>query len=1399
MSNRVLLTTLLLATFLSFSLGSLPTKVFAATTVTAVSSEPTSLEKLGKFELVFSLSRSFPTNSFLPYYPYDANDTPQKFPGRNSPYGVDGITVQATITSPSGKAISVPAFFYQDYSRTVGGNGDTILTAGSNTSWRVRFTPEETGVYTYFLSVEDASGSSRWPTNGTKSFSVTPSTRTGFLRVASDDSRFLRLSTGQSFVPISSGQHWFDAQARTRSLGTEKAFDEFGKHGVNFTRFWTQNDGYNVTVEGHFDSYKWPDDANPENRIDIATIPKGTQINQRGSYELDAVVQAAERNGVKLIFSSHEDPYWIWDVPREDLKNPRYLDYWKRNYRYRVARWGYSTSIGAWEHWNEHGHISVGTDLSNFYQTLSSYVRSIDPYAHLFTTSQGSQAYSPGFYSTKAMDIISYHDYLMSSRYSADLFGDETNFIYRAAQCLRFPGTSGCFLGDSSSWSGPQKPIYWGEFDSSGANWNEPGTPSLLFQHNVLWAGLFSLAGSSPIDWYWQSQTFIPEKLSDKKIASAFFADIDYPGSRFTHLSTSDVSLTTPKVTASNSLLRALVLRGGTPNHAYAWVQHKNSTWQKAANTSPISGSFTIPQMQTGTYSIETWNTKTGAKQTTSVVVGSDQNLTIPVNGLTTNMAIKARSTTYVPPVVVTPTPSPAIPSPSATASPTSTPSPSTPPTTLPQSCKADISGDGVVDISDYVILVQNFFSSPLRVLRSDITGDGIVDLSDYAVLVRSFFLQCTPVTTATPTTAPTSNPTATPTTNPTATPTQPPLSNSGEWTQHAYNAQKTSYSPVTLGKNWSWKWSFNGPSSTGQPISGKTTLPRNVQPVTDGTRVYIAAGTRGVFALDRLDKNNDKQADVVWQATTVGTVNSTVAYDPSTDSIFALSTQGTLYKLSASNGTILGTFNLAQASTLPLPPTINNGRVYVGMGTSAFAITTSNLTQVWKYTTETAINTPMSFSQSSNKLVLGTADLFVHAIDATTGTRSWRTKPTPNAAGTPNEYSYGWPVISDENGLVLVKMRLEWQTLWDFAPYPTTNSQLRANFTNNPRIQALFALRLDTGSVPFVVNVGHGGYGDGGYMPMGPQPVVKTLSDGNQVVYTVIRGDSRFDGRWDSLFGEVVLDNTVAGLQPGDVRWIQYGTYGWTVGGDMQTPPTDEQPNVSMAGNALFGGHWALGNALEITDRSSSFGSYTNPIRSNPLPHIVSSSNAVTYNNQSHYSSSLLPMTAGGTEYRATPYGFYIYADSVGKIYDQYWTGYATYVPSGKMVYYRSNDGALIAMETSDAAASIPSNPQVAGATTVTSKPKSDVQVTRTVKIAYNFFNGKELLLSGKFPHQGNFKVLIPKDVLPKLGVNLTSTGRNSSNKFNEGTTITAKGIIEWYQGDQVLVVTDPSQITVK
>lgn len=73
---------------------------------------------------------------------------------------------------------------------------------------------------------------------------------------------------------------------------------------------------------------------------------------------------------------------------------------------------------------------------------------------------------------------------------------------------------------------------------------------------------------------------------------------------------------------------------------------------------------------------------------------------------------------------------------------------------TISPACAADVDKSGLVDISDYTVLVRNFFKSPIIDLAADIDKDGSVDLSDYSKLSGQFLQVCTPSSSSSSTTS---------------------------------------------------------------------------------------------------------------------------------------------------------------------------------------------------------------------------------------------------------------------------------------------------------------------------------------------------------------------------------------------------------------------------------------------------------------------------------------------------------------------------------------------------------------------------------------------------------------------------------------------------------------------
>ncbi len=164
----------------------------------------------------------------------------------------------------------------------------------------------------------------------------------------------------------------------------------------------------------------------------------------------------------------------------------------------------------------------------------------------------------------------------------------------------------------------------------------------------------------------------------------------------------------------------------------------------------------------------------------------------------------------------------------------------------------------------------------------------------------------------------------------------------------------------------------------------------------------------------------------------------------------------------------------------------------------------------------------------------------------------------------------------------------------------------------------------------------------------------------------------------------------------------------------------------------------------------------------------------------------------------------FFSVGNPVYAVYDQYWSEYAVWVVSNENLYFRSCDGAIVAL-TSGTPQAAAAGPAVASAAPpdppeafpLVTIPHSEARawaghtVTVTGTLRYVFNNGKQVLLGFANPHQGAFKAIIRQadwdrfDSVPEQ-------------IYHVGQRVAVTGRVVWYQGDLAIFVAVPEQIRV-
>ncbi len=121
------------------------------------------------------------------------------------PEGVEhysGVTVEGVIMLPDGEQVTHPAFYFEGTTRV--GN---IYELTGEQNWKLRYSPQQTGVHQVSLRVTDQSGTVTTPVG---SFTAEAPIRPGFIQVSEHDPRYFEYSNGTLHWPI--GMTWTGAE-----------------------------------------------------------------------------------------------------------------------------------------------------------------------------------------------------------------------------------------------------------------------------------------------------------------------------------------------------------------------------------------------------------------------------------------------------------------------------------------------------------------------------------------------------------------------------------------------------------------------------------------------------------------------------------------------------------------------------------------------------------------------------------------------------------------------------------------------------------------------------------------------------------------------------------------------------------------------------------------------------------------------------------------------------------------------------------------------------------------------------------------------------------------------------------------------------------------------------------
>ncbi len=372
------------------------------------------------------------------------------------------------------------------------------------------------------------------------------------------------------------------------------------KAGINYIRIWMWHEAFGL---------EWDRQDKLKYRMDNA-------------WRLDRVLTEAERRGIYVmlcldyhgIFEVKPD-FWggnnFWPrhpynatnggpcrVQNDFFTNAEARQLYEKRLRYLVARWSASSNILAWEFFNEidneYAYLKH-EDVVAWHRDMGRYLRSMDPYRHLISSSFTGGSERPGLFALPEMDFSQYHSY--NEPHPAQMMTRKTARFFEKYQ----------------------KPFFVSEYGTDWKGWKPDTDPHFRALHQAIWSGAFTGATGTGMTWWWES-IHANNLYHHWSALSAFLQGsgigrADMQPARFEQ----PVGPVIPFGVAAR-------------DQALVWLLDRGCDWPDGAmitNPAPVTGAkLTLTGLEDGQWQIEWWDTLAGkgiAVQNAKATAGSLQ------------------------------------------------------------------------------------------------------------------------------------------------------------------------------------------------------------------------------------------------------------------------------------------------------------------------------------------------------------------------------------------------------------------------------------------------------------------------------------------------------------------------------------------------------------------------------------------------------------------------------------------------------------------------------------------------------------------------------------------------------------------------------------------------------
>lgn len=507
-----------------------------------------------------------------------------------NPYNASDIAVDMVLTSPSSKTVKLPCYY-------VSGNA-------TGSMWKARFAARESGIYSFRVDV--TSSGTTDASSGSDAFTVIASTGKGFLH--KNNKWSFKFDNGEPFRGVGENFGWEPRQ--NEQNGYKGAYTyryllpKLANNGVTFFRTWMCP--WNLPLE-------WKKVVNTTRYFDSSDY-----FNPGAIAKMDSLMMQCDTLGLHMMLTLdyHGALCFNWDLSNYNTANGGPIAQpaafftdasaramYKNRLRYIVARWGYSPAIGAFELFNEVDNAMYSesngglpripdADVTTWHDEMSTYLKSIDPYEHLVTTS------------------ISYRDvYGMNALPNIDF---NQKHIYEDP----YVGQIDQSIVNGAAANG--KPYVIGEYSYryQDDNYNSAYAASydLDFKQG-LWLGLFSPTPIVPMSWWW-------EMFDSKSNITKYFRAVRAINDSIMRDAGPSLDLAAVTATASADGQKVLAVRAGANYYAYINNTTKN----------PVTTNLTISIGKKHNYDVQVYDPANGdnATYTSKGAFAANSSITIP-------------------------------------------------------------------------------------------------------------------------------------------------------------------------------------------------------------------------------------------------------------------------------------------------------------------------------------------------------------------------------------------------------------------------------------------------------------------------------------------------------------------------------------------------------------------------------------------------------------------------------------------------------------------------------------------------------------------------------------------------------------------------------------------------